>query len=104
MPGAQPAPNLDREESMHRGILGAVCLLAFVAGLTGTAQAAKYDSDTMIVKYVRALPAADRAALFDRTGVVRTVGSVAGVGAKVVEVSGDPAVVARRLNQSAVVS
>ena len=46
---------------------------------------------------------AERVALFDRTGVVRTIGSVAGVGAKVVKVEGNPAVVARRLNRSALV-
>ena len=89
---------------MRRGILGLACLLAFAAGLTGTAQAANYDSDTVIVKYVRALSAAERAALFSGTGVTRTVGSVGGVGASVVEVSGDPAVVARRLNRSLLVS
>jgi thermitase len=102
--GAHSAPNLDREESMRRGILGASCLLALVAGPIGTAQAADYDPDTVIVKYVRALSASERAALFSSTGVVRTVGSVDGVGAKVVEVSGDPAVVARRLNRSVLVS
>ena len=36
---------------MRRGILGLVVLLALVAGLTGTAQAAKYDNDTVIVKF-----------------------------------------------------
>ena len=38
------------------------------------------------------------------TGVTRKVGSVAGVGANVVRVSGDPAVVSRRLNRSALVA
>jgi thermitase len=89
---------------MRRGILGAVCMLALLAGLTGTAQAAKYDADTVIVKYASALSAAERTALFNATGVERTVGSVGGVGASVVEVSGDPAVIARRLNRSVLVS
>src|SRR5215207_2121889 len=89
---------------MRRGIiLGLACLAVFVVGLTGTADAAKYDADTVIVKYASGLSAAQRAVLFDNAGVVRTVGSVAGVGAKVVRVSGDPAVVAARLNRSALV-
>jgi thermitase len=89
---------------MRRGILGLVCLLAFAVGLTGSAQAAKYDSDTVIVRYANGVSTAERVALFDRAGVKRTVGSVAGVGAKVVRVSGDPAAVASRLNRSALVS
>ncbi len=89
---------------MRRGILGVACLAVFVAGLTGTAHAAKYDADTVIVKYASGTSAAQRAALQGSAGVTRTVGSVAGVGAKVVRVSGDPAVVARRLNRSALVA
>src|SRR5215210_1512605 len=67
---------------MRRGILGVACLAVLVVGLTGTAHAAPFDS----------------------AGVTGTVGSVAGVGAKVVRVSGDPAVVAQRLNRSALVA
>jgi len=89
---------------MRRGILGFACLAVFVAGLTGTAQAAKYDSDTVIVKYAGGVSSAQRAALLDRAGAVRTLGSVTGVGAKVVRVSADPAVVASRLNRSALVA
>ena len=89
---------------MRRGILGLVCSLALVAGLTGTAQAAKYDDDTVIVKFAGDVSSAQRAALFNTTGVNRKVGSVAGVGAQVVSVQGDPAVVARRLNRSALIS
>jgi thermitase len=89
---------------MRRGIiLGLACLAVFVVGLTGTAHAAKYDADTVIVKYASGVSPAQPAALFDSTGVVGTVGSVAGVGAKVVRVSGDPAVVATRLNRSVLV-
>ena len=88
---------------MRRGILGAACLVLFVAGLTGAAHAAKYDADTVIVKYASGVSAAQRAALFDRAGVESTVGSVAGVGARVVRVSSDPAVVARRLSASPLV-
>jgi hypothetical protein len=89
---------------MRRGILGLVCLLALMAGLTATAHAAKYDNDTVIVKFAGDLSSAQRAALFNTAGVNRTVGSVKGVGAQVVNVQGDPAVVARRLNRSALVS
>ncbi len=89
---------------MRRGILGLVCSLALVAGLTGTAQAAKYDDDTVIVKFAGDVSSAQRAALFNTTGVNRKVGSVAGVGAQVLSVQGDPAVVARRLNRSALIS
>jgi thermitase len=89
---------------MRRGILGLVCMLALVAGLTGTAQAASYDSDTVIVKFASGVTSAQRTALFSATGVGAQVGSVAGVGAQVVSVQGDPAVVARRLNRSALVS
>ena len=89
---------------MRRGILGLVSLLALMAGLTGTAQAAKYDDDSVIVKFASGVSSAQRAALFSTAGVNRTVGSVKGVGAQVVNVQGDPAVVARRLNRSALVT
>src|SRR4029453_7940145 len=65
--------------------------------------AASYDADTVIVKYASGVSTAERLALFDSAGVTRTVGSVVGVGAKVVSVSGAPAVVAQRLNRSALV-
>jgi thermitase len=88
---------------MRRGTLGVACLLVLSAALAGTAQAARYDTHTVIVKYASGASTAERLALFDRAGVTRTVGSVAGVGAKVVRVSGDPAAVAGRLNRSALV-
>ena len=68
-----------------------------------SAQAATYESNEVIVKYADGVSTAQRVALFDRTGVSRTLGSVAGVGAKVVHVSGDPAAVAARLNRSSLV-
>jgi thermitase len=79
-------------------------MLALGAGLTGTAQAAEYDADTVIVKYRDGITSSQRASLLQTTGVEATVGSVAGVGARVVRVSADPAVVARRLNRSALVA
>jgi thermitase len=84
-----------------------VCLAAVVAALlalcAGSVQAANYDSNEVIVKYAGGVSTAERAGLFDRTGVVKTLGSVRGVGAKVVMVDGDPAAVARRLNRSSLV-
>ena len=88
---------------MRRGLLGVACLLVLLFCLSGTAQAASYDPHTAIVKYASGLSNAQRLALFNNAGVTGTVGSVAGVGAKVVSVSGDPAVVAERLNRSALV-
>jgi thermitase len=76
--------------------LAAALLMLSAAG----AQAATYESNEVIVKYADGVSTAQRVALFDRTGVSRTLGSVAGVGAKVVRVSGDPAAVAARLNRS----
>jgi thermitase len=89
---------------MRRGFFGVLCLLALGLGLTGTAQAAEYDADTVIVKYRDGITASQRASLLRGAGVEATVGSVAGVGAKVVRVGADPAVVARRLNRSALVA
>src|SRR5919198_4328573 len=88
---------------MRRGIFAVACLLVLTAAFAGSAQAARYDADTVIVKYASCVSTTERLALFDSAGVTRTVGSVAGVGAKVVSVSGDPAVVAQRLNRSALV-
>jgi thermitase len=88
---------------MRRTLSLAACIAALLAACAGSAQAAEYDSNDVIVKYADGVSTAERAGLFDRTGVVKTVGSVNGVGAKVVRVSGDPAVVARRLNRSSLV-
>jgi thermitase len=78
-------------------------IVAALAASAGSAQAAKYDSNEVIVKYADGVSTAERAGLFDHTGVVETLGSVRGVGAKVVKVGGDPAAVARRLNRSSLV-
>jgi hypothetical protein len=89
---------------MRRGILSVFCLLVLGAALAGSAQAASYDTDTVIVKLASGVSAPERAALFAATGVGGKVGSVAGAGADVVQVQGDPAVVSERLNRSALVS
>ena len=77
--------------------------LAACAVLAGGAQAAGYDSDTVIVQYASGVSTGERLSLFKRTGVVRTVDSVGGLGAQVVQVEGDPADAAQRLNTSALV-
>src|SRR5919108_351282 len=69
---------------MRRGIFVASCLLVLLFAFAGSAQAARYDTNTVIVKYASGVSTAERLALFDSAGVTRTVGSVAGVGAKVV--------------------
>jgi thermitase len=86
---------------MRTSVPVAACAMALCLALAGTAGAARYDDDTVIVKYASGVSASERAALFDRTGVSKTLDSVAGVGAKVVRVEGDPAAVAKRLNRSA---
>jgi thermitase len=89
---------------MRRGTLSAICLLVITAAFSATAQAASYDTHTVIVKLGSGVSTAERLALFDSAGVTRKVGTVAGVGATVVRVTGDPAVVSRRLNRSALVA
>jgi thermitase len=79
--------------------LAAALLMLCAAG----AQAAAYESSEVIVKYADGVSTTQRVALFDRTGVTKTLGSVKGVGAKVVSVSGDPEAVAARLNRSSLV-
>ena len=88
---------------MRRTVSLAAVVAALVAACAGSAHAANYDSNEVIVKYADGVSTAERAGLFDRTGVVKTLGSVRGVGAKVVKVDGDPAAVARRLNRSSLV-
>jgi len=65
------------------------------------AAARTVDADTVIVKYRAGVSAGERARLFRRTGVRRTLGSVRGTGAKVVRVKHSPRRVAKRLNRSA---
>jgi thermitase len=89
---------------MRRTMSLVACVAALCAVWAGNATAANYDANTVIVKYADGVSTAERVALFDRAGVTRTVGSVAGVGAKVVTVGGDPVTVAGRLNRSALVA
>jgi thermitase len=87
-----------------RRMTGVAALAAMLLMLCAvTAQAATYEPNEVIVKYADGVSTTQRVALFDRSGVTKTLGSVKGVGAKVVSVSGDPAAVAARLNRSSLV-
>jgi thermitase len=87
-----------------RRLTGVAALaVALVALCAGSALAAQYEPNQVIVKYADGVSTTQRVALFDRTGVTKTVSSVSGVGAKVVSVSADPAAVAARLNRSSLV-
>src|SRR3954447_24782148 len=89
---------------MRRGILGVACLLVLVLALAGSAQAARYDAHTVIVKFTNGVTAKQRSALYSATGVTGRKGSVRGVGAAVLKVKSNPATVAAQLNRSALVS
>ena len=88
---------------MRRGILGVACLLVLLFAFAGSAQAARYDANTVIVKFADGVSKAQRSALMSNTGVSGKRGHVKGVGAGVFKVNGDPATVAARLNRSALV-
>jgi thermitase len=83
------------------GVAAVAAMLLMLCAVT--AQAATYEPNQVIVKYADGVSTTQRVALFDRTGVTKTVSSVSGVGAKVVSVSADPAAVAARLNRSSLV-
>jgi thermitase len=89
---------------MRRGFLGVACLLVLFAALAGSAQAARYDTHTVIVKFTSGVSKAKRSAVLSAAGSTGTKGHVRGVGADVVKVNGNPLAVARQLNRSAVVS
>jgi subtilisin family serine protease len=69
---------------MRRGILGVACLLVVFVAFAGSAQAARYNAHTVIVKFASGASTAERAALLSSAGATGTSGRVAGVGADVV--------------------
>ena len=74
-----------------------------VAALTlapSGADAQPYDDDTVIVKFEPGTPGATQRAALDVPGVGETIGRIDGVGANVVRVASDPAVVSRRLSRN----
>ena len=89
---------------MRRGFLGLACLLVLMAAMGGTAQAAQYDTDTVIVKLRSGVTSAERLALFRSAGVTGSVGRVLVNDARVARVTGDPPTIARRLNASPLVA
>jgi len=86
--------------------LGVAVMLAALATAPAAGAAARakqpagYDARTLIVKYADRASPSQRSLAGRLAGVGETLGSVRGVGAQVVRVSGDPAVVAARLNRS----
>ena len=77
--------------------------LAVPIGASASGRAAGYDARTLIVKYADGASSSQRSLAGRLAGVLETLGSVGGVGAQVVRVSGDPAAVAARLNRSGAV-
>ncbi|HEV2776274.1 MAG TPA: S8 family serine peptidase [Solirubrobacteraceae bacterium] len=81
--------------------IGLVVVLAALATAPAAAAApAEYDAHTVIVKYADDASSAQRSAAGRLAGVLERLGSVRGIGADVVRVTGDPAAVAARLNGS----
>ena len=78
----------------------AVVLAALVAAPAAGAARAEYDARTVIVKYAADASSAQRSAAGRLAGVLERLGSVRGIGAEVVRVTGDPAAVAARLNRA----
>src|SRR4051794_30741935 len=85
---------------LRRVLIASICAAALCAVAAGSAAAASYDSHTVIVQYRSGITHLERVALLDRVGAVKTVGGIGGLQAKVLQVKGDPATAARRLNSS----
>ena len=91
---------------MRRVWVGLAMVLAALAAAPGAGAATRsagYDARTVIVKYADGASSSQRSLAGRLAGVLETLGGVAGVGAQVVRVSGDPAAVAARLNRSSAV-
>jgi thermitase len=84
-------------------LTGLACTSAASAASNVRAVHSGYDANTLIVKYAGGASPAQRSLTGRLAGVLETVGSVQGVGARVVRVAGDPAAVADRLNRSGAV-
>ena len=85
----------------HRRLAGAAVASLIALGLVPSGAAAQsYDPSTVIVKFQPGTPGASERAALNVPGVGQTVGTIEGVGANVVRVRQDPAVVARRLERN----
>ena len=82
------------------GLAAMVVALATAPGASAAKRSAGYDARTVIVKYADRASSSQRSLAGRLAGVVETLGTVRGVGARVVRVSGDPARAAARLNRS----
>jgi thermitase len=74
-------------------LFGLVCAPVAVA-------APEYARNSVIVKYANGASPTQRSLVESAAGVLKTLGNVAGVGAKIVRVTGDPVKVAAKLNRS----
>ena len=86
--------------SVGRSVAFLCAALVSSLAFAGTAIAAPYDDDTVIVKFEPGTPGVTQTAALNIPGVGKTLGRVDGVGANVVSVSGDPATIARRLDRN----
>jgi thermitase len=87
-----------------RHIISISLLAATTAIAPASAAAARYDEDTVIVKFRAGVSAAERGSLRERTPLGRRLERVRAVGAEVARVAGDPAAVAARLERSPTVA
>jgi thermitase len=90
---------------MNRGLgLGLTALLAVLAcTATASAAAPAYEAHTLVVKYADGATTSQRTLAGRLGGVLQSLGSLRGIGAQLVRVSGDPAAAATRLNRSGAV-
>lgn len=87
---------------MKRAVLAMACMgIAILWGApTALAADAPYDKNTLIVKYADGASGRERLDTAARSGVIETLATITGFTARLVRVSGDPKVVAARLNAS----
>lgn len=88
--------------SVSRRMAAAAAVLATI-GFASSAHAADYVPGQVIVKFRSDATAAERAAALRRAGVVRTLGTLPGLGSKVVRVRGKAKRAAARLDRARVV-
>src|SRR5688500_16171993 len=94
-------PSHPRSLMAHRRLAGAAVASLIALGFAPSgASAQSYDPSTVIVKFQPGTPGATERAALNVPGVGQTVGSIEGVGANVVRVRQDPAVVAERLRRN----